>query len=95
MAESKINKTDDLTAVKKFNALNAYVGFSNNDPVILFKNASGTQFTLRFVSTGILTKDGAGQSITFTASCYFGRIAIMTRDPLGEWRTYLINGTQV
>ena len=44
--------------------------------------------------TGILSKDNGGHTITFTASCYFGQIAIITRDPLGEWKTYLINGTQ-
>lgn len=45
--------------------------------------------------TGILTKDSGGHTITFTASCYFGRIAIMSRDPNGEWRIYVINGTQI
>ena len=57
MAESKINKTDDLTAVKKINALDAYAGFSKNDPVIIFINDSGTQFTVRFTSTGINFED--------------------------------------
>ena len=68
MAESKINKTDDLTAVKKFNALDAYVGFSNNDPVILFKNASGTQFTLRVVSTGIAFEDNTHGRVVWMIS---------------------------
>ena len=45
--------------------------------------------------TGILTKDNGGHTITFTASCYLGRIAIMTRDPYGEWRIFIVNGTQV
>lgn len=45
--------------------------------------------------TGILTKDSGGHTITFTASSYIGRIVIMSRDPNGEWRIYLINGTQV
>ena len=45
--------------------------------------------------TGILTKDNGGSTINFTASCYFGRIAIMTRDSYGEWRIFIVNGTQV
>lgn len=66
--KAKINKTDDLTAVKKFNALDAYVGFSNNDPVILFKNASGTQFTLRFVSTGLNFEDNTHGQVVWRVS---------------------------
>lgn len=46
--------------------------------------------------TGILTKDSGGHTITFTASCYFGKIAIMARDPFsGEWKIFIVNGTQV
>lgn len=45
--------------------------------------------------TGILTKDNGGSTITFTASYYFGKIAIMSRDPNGEWRIFIVNGTQV
>lgn len=45
--------------------------------------------------TGILTKDNGGRTITFTASCYVGKIAIMSCDPFGEWRIFAINGTLV
>lgn len=68
MAESKINKTDDLTAVKKLRALDAYVGFSINDPVIVFKNDSGTQFTLRITSTGINFEDNTHGQVVWSIS---------------------------
>ena len=68
MAESKINKTDDLTAAKKLNALEAYVGFSRNDPVITFINDSGTQFTVRFVSTGINFEDNTHGQVVWRIS---------------------------
>lgn len=68
MAESKINKTDDLTAVKKYHALEAYVGFNRNNPVIIFTNDSGTQFTLRITSTGINFEDNTHGQVVWSIS---------------------------
>ena len=45
--------------------------------------------------TGILTKDSGGHTITFTASNYVGKIAIMAYDSFGGWKIFAINGTQV
>ena len=61
---------------------------------VVHTNNNETAFQPHVRWTGILTKDSGGQSITYTASCYFGKIAIMTREPNGVWKTYLINGTQ-
>lgn len=44
--------------------------------------------------SGMLVKNWAGNTITFTASSYIGQIIVMSRDPNGTWRVFQINGTQ-
>lgn len=62
---------------------------------VVHTDNSETAFQPHARWTGILTKDAGGHTITFTASCHYGKIAIMSRDPNGEWKIFIVNGTQV
>lgn len=62
---------------------------------VVHTDSSETAFQPHVRWTGILTKDNGGHTITFTASCYLGRIAIMSCDLVGGWKIFIVNGTQV
>lgn len=60
---------------------------------VVHTDSNSTELNAHVRWSGTLVKDTGGNTITFTASSYFGQIVIMSRDPNGNWLTYHIMGT--